>query len=160
MKGFDASEVNQLERLLLLPDTSFGLLEYKPRQDFSSIESTNDFDHFFKVSKAILDDFKISEDDVEKLYMHGGSSGGSLSKINALIDGELWIVKLPSSGDGNDAGIKEYECNKRAVDAGLDVSDFMLLDSKLTKGFFASKRFDRKDGRRVHMVSLAGLLES
>ena len=159
MKGFDASEVNQLERLLLLPDTAFGLLEYKPQQDFSSIESTNDFNHF-KVSKAILDDFKISEDDVEKLYMHGGSSGGSLSKINALIDGELWIVKLPSSGDGNDAGIKEYECNKRAVDVGLDVSDFMLLDSKLTKGFFASKRFDRKDGRRVHMVSLAGLLES
>lgn len=69
-------------------------------------------------------------------------------------------MKLPSSGNGNDAGIKEYECNKRAVDAGLDVSDFMLVDSKLTKGFFASKRFDRKDGRRVHIVSLAGLLES
>ena len=59
------------------------------------------------MSKAILDDFKISEDDVEKLYMHGGSSGGSLSKINALIDGELWIVKLPSSGDGNDAASEQ-----------------------------------------------------
>ena len=70
LKGFDASEVNQLERLLLLPDTAFGLLEYKPRQDFSSLENTNDFDHFFKVSKAILDDFKISEDDVEKLYKY------------------------------------------------------------------------------------------
>ncbi len=160
LKGFDASEVNQLERLLLLPDTAFGRLEYKPRQDFSSIVNTNDFDHFFEASKAILDDFKISEDDVEKLYKYGGSSGGARPKINALIDGELWIVKLPSSGDGIDAGIKEYECNKRAVDAGLDVSDFMLVDSKLTKGFFASKRFDHKDGCRVHMVSLAGLLES
>ena len=35
-----------------------------------------------------------------------------------------------------------------------------LLPSKKTAGYFAEERFDRKDGKRVHMISLSGLLEA
>ena len=46
------------------------------------------------------------------------------------------------------------------MDAGLDVAPFQLLASKSTKGFFATKQFDRIKSKRVHMVSLSGLLKS
>ena len=73
-------------------------------------------------------------------------------------DKNLYNHKKVSKGD--DAGEKEYECNLRAADAGINVAKFKLIKSKITKGFFASKRFDRIDGKRIHMASLSAILES
>ena len=159
-KGINPSGLDQITRLAMLPDTAAGFLEYRPRLYEGADYMTNDYDALFSSAKAILGEVAVSSDDIMKLYNQGGSSGGARPKVNAVIDGELWIVKFPASVDGEDAGVREYECNKMAVDAGLDVAPFKLLKSKYTKGFFATKRFDRIKNRRVHMVSLSGLLES
>ncbi len=159
-KEINPSGLNRITRLAMLPDTAAGFLEYRPRLYEGADYMTNDYDALFSSAKAILGEVAVSSDDIMKLYNQGGSSGGARPKVNAVIDGELWIVKFPASVDGEDAGVREYECNKMAVDAGLDVAPFKLLKSKYTKGFFATKRFDRIKNRRVHMVSLSGLLES
>ena len=35
-----------------------------------------------------------------------------------------------------------------------------LLPSKINEGYFAVQRFDRQDGKKIHMVSVSGLLET
>ena len=40
------------------------------------------------------------------------------------------------------------------------MTDTRLLSSNLYEGYFATKRFDRENGRKIHMVSVSGLLET
>lgn len=158
--GIDYKQTSIITRLCMLGDTSSGLLEFVPRLEESKQTDKIDLDASFSASRLILADKDISKYAIDDLFHNGGSSGGARPKINVKIDGDLWIVKFPSSMDGENAGVKEYDCNMRARDAGLDIADFQLLDSKLTKGFFACKRFDRQKEKRIHMISLSGLLES
>ena len=158
--GIDYTQASVITRLCMLGDTSSGLLEFVPRLEENKEEDRIDLDASFSASRLVLADKDISQSTMDDLFRHGGSSGGARPKVNVRIDGDLWIVKFPTSMDGDDAGVMEYECNKRAVDAGLETVDFQLMESRLTKGFFACKRFDRENGRRIHMISLSGLLES
>lgn len=158
--GIDYTQASVITRLCMLGDTSSGLLEFVPRLEENKEEDRIDLDASFSASRLVLADKDISQSTMDDLFRHGGSSGGARPKVNVRIDGDLWIVKFPTSMDGDDAGVREYECNKRAVDAGLETADFQLMESRLTKGFFACKRFDRRNGRRIHMISLSGLLES
>ncbi len=158
--GSDPAQTSIITRLCMLGDTSSGLLEFVPRLEESKEADKLDLDASFSASKLILADKDVSKYTMDDIFHKGGSSGGARPKVNVRLDGELWIVKFPASMDGDDAGVKEYDCNQRAVDAGLDTAGFQLMESKLTKGFFASKRFDRQNGKRIHMISLSGLLES
>ena len=159
-KGEDIGNVNQIMRLCMLSSASSGILEYRPRIEDFDLEEAADLEKFFMTAQAVLEETAADPDDVQRLYRYGGSSGGARPKVNVMIDGELWIVKFPSSFDGRSAGVHEYECMKRAEDAGINVAEYKLLESESTDGFFASKRFDRKNGQRIHMISLSGLLES
>ena len=40
------------------------------------------------------------------------------------------------------------------------MSETKLFDSKICSGYFGIKRFDRENGKKVHMVSVSGLLET
>lgn len=142
--GIDYTQASVITRLCMLDDTSSGLLEFVPRLEENKEEDRIDLDASFSASRLVLADKDISQSTMDDLFRHGGSSGGARPKVNVRIDGDLWIVKFPTSMDGDDAGVMEYECNKRAVDAGLETADFQLMESRLTKGFFACKRFDRK----------------
>ena len=159
-KGHDPSRISPLIRLAMASKTSLGALEYRPKMTEASNSTPDDFDLLTQIADRILDESNVSESEMDCMYAKGGSSGGARPKIDAIIDGELWIVKLPTSMDGIDAGSKEFECSRRALDAGIDMADSRLLPSRSTKGFFASRRFDRIGGKRIHMVTLSGLLES
>ena len=159
-KGIDRNEINILTRLCMLNEDATGNLEYHPRMEARTSYSDDDFDKLFTDAQNLLRNTELKEKDLDQLYEKGGSSGGARPKVNVLYDKEPWLVKFPSSFDGDDAGEKEYECNLRAADAGINVAKFKLIESKITKGFFASKRFDRIDGKRIHMASLSAILES
>lgn len=159
-KGISKEGINALTWLCILNSSSSGCLEYSPRIEASDEIKQEDFDELFRTARKIIREIPVQEEEIEKLYRKGGSLGGARPKVSVIIDDEPWIVKFPSSFDGDDAGENEFECNEKAIDAGLDVAPFRLVKSSLTKGFFASKRFDRINGKRIHMVSLSGLLES
>ena len=158
--GIDYTQASVITRLCMLGDTSSGLLEFVPRLEENKEEDRIDLDASFSASRLVLADKDISQSTMDDLFRHGGSSGGARPKVNVRIDGDLWIVKFPTSMDGDDAGVMEYECNRKAAAAGLTIPDIRLLPSRYTKGFFAVRRFDRHGGRRIHMLSLSGLLES
>lgn len=39
------------------------------------------------------------------------------------------------------------------------MTETRLFPSKICSGYFGIKRFDRKNGKKIHMVSVSGLLE-
>lgn len=80
---------------------------------------------------------------------------GSLSD-----DFEPWIVKFANSLDGPDAGAVEYVYAEMAKRAGLVVMDKHLFPARQGAGYFATKRFDRENGGRLHMHTACGLLHS
>lgn len=69
-------------------------------------------------------------------------------------------MKFPCSYDPKDIGAKEYKANRIARLCGIKTNDFKLFESNNCKGYFGAVRFDRKNGKRLHMISLSSLLET
>ncbi|MHB8147747.1 MAG: type II toxin-antitoxin system HipA family toxin, partial [Vulcanimicrobiaceae bacterium] len=115
-------------------------------------------------------------DVLAELEQLGGSSGGARPKVlvgmnhaGDIISGagdlpegfEAWIVKFRSSHDVDDIGPLEAAYASMARAAGLEMAETALLPSLVGPGHFATKRFDRQPGgSRLHVASVAGLLES
>lgn len=70
--------------------------------------------------------------------------------------GEEWIVKFPTSFEGKDSGKMEYDYAICAKNCGIEMEEVRFLPSALCEGYFATKRFDRRDGKRFHMISVSG----
>ncbi len=97
---------------------------------------------------------------MDELFKLGGSSGGARPKILTKINGEDWIIKFPSSQDPKNIGEQEYKYLLVAKDSGIKMSETRLFESKNCSGYFGIKRFDRENDKKVHMVSISGLLET
>lgn len=149
--------MSELTRLTLLSKDSFGGLEFRPKQYKDDYITDIDFDNMYEEIQKITTDFsnKTSLDD---LFMEGGSSGGARPKINVLLDGHMYLVKFPNSGDGRNMGRMEYDYMQCAKACGIEIPEIKLIPSKYTDGFLAVKRFDRPF--HTHMISLCGLLET
>lgn len=159
-KGINPISIDRFDRLTLLGDDSFGALEYLPRSfDNDSKSAIKDFDSLYSEFQSIQGN-EDQTTDLDYLFKIAGSSGGSRPKANITIDDEPWILKFPASFDPNNIGIMEYEYNKVAEECGIKVPEYKLIQSKLTNGFFATKRFDRINGKSIHTVSAGGLLEA
>lgn len=156
-QGIDIRKVTLLQRLSLLDKYSLGGLSFKPSfNEKIDISSINEFDKVYKKIKLFLNEDIVNDLD---LYHYGSSTGGSRPKINYLIDNNLYIVKFPSSLDPLSIGEDEYKMNLLAKECGLDVPDCKLLNSKITNGYFLTKRFDYDNGEKKHVISLAGLFD-
>jgi len=68
--------------------------------------------------------------------------------------GESWLLKFPDKNDDPEAGTLEYHYHQLAQRAGIRVPEAALWGDH----YFAVKRFDRQNGRRVHVHSLSGML--
>ena len=76
------------------------------------------------------------------------------------INGEEWIIKFPAHVDGKDTGKMEYDYSCCARQCGIVMSETRLFPSDKCKGYFGTKRLDRRpDGKRLHMLTAAALLE-
>lgn len=151
-------EANILDRLSLNSKSSKGALEYKPSKAQNNKTSVSDFDSLCEEFNKVFENKTVK--DFDELFQNGGSSGGARPKAHVKIDGVDYIVKFPSSLDPKNIGIQEYEYNACARKCGIEVSDYKLIPSKKYKGFFATKRFDRNGKRKIHTISVAGLLET
>lgn len=151
------ASVTLLQRLALLDKFSLGALTYRPSlKDNFELSDLEEYDEIYaNIEKFIEDDSNIDYD----LYHYGSSTGGSRPKINKFINKNLYIVKFPSHLDPLNIGESEYKFNLLAKECGLDVPDCLLLKSKKTNGYFATKRFDYDNGNKKHVISLAGLFD-
>ena len=161
--GIDPATVNMLNRLAIVGSSGMGALTYYPEHITEHVSVLKDYDALAKACADILRN--ESTDDLDTLFLLGGSSGGARPKIFATVDDEDWIVKFPASADRRDIGAVEYlysECAKRC---GIEMSETRLFPSKTCEGYFGTKRFDRiksPDGsvHRIHVASVSALLET
>ena len=157
-KGKNADELTVLDRLAIVGGSGMGALIYHPQQEFYEKEEWTDLDELAASCQKILN--TEYTENLDKLYQLGGTSGGARPKIMTQIEGEDWIIKFPAHVDGRNVGLMEYEYALCAGKCGITMSEVRLFPSKKCRGYFGTRRFDRKpDGQRVHMLTAAALLE-
>ncbi|MBQ9246355.1 type II toxin-antitoxin system HipA family toxin [bacterium] len=152
------SDIDNLNRLAVVQESGMGALTYKPEHRFEIQEQESDYDILAQECSKILE--SQNSDNLDELFKLGGSSGGARPKILTKINGEDWIIKFPSSLDPKNTGEQEYKYSLVAKDCGIKMSETKLFPSKICSGYFGIKRFDRANGKKVHMVSVSGLLET
>ncbi len=151
-------EIDNLNRLAVVQESGMGALTYKPEHRFQTENDVSNLDILAQECSKILE--SQNSDNLDELFQLGGSSGGARPKILTSIDNEDWIIKFPSSIDPKNIGEKEYQYSLCAKDCGINMTETKLLPSEICLGYFGIKRFDRKNGKKVHMVSASGLLET
>ncbi len=159
--GLSPRQVGNLDRLAIVGASGMGALTYHPVITMEHAYGELTLDEIAKECERIL--HTEPSDNLDYLFAKGGSSGGARPKILTCIGGEEWIIKFPSSDDGEDIGKQEYDYACCAKECGLQIEKVKLFDSKRTSGYFGTRRFDRMaegEKGRIHMVSAAGLLET
>jgi serine/threonine-protein kinase HipA len=153
-KGINPNQVNLLQRLSLVGTNGRGALEYHPNWNIESNETISDFQHLAKESELLLNDLKI--DDLERFYHLAGTSGGVRPKVFAKIVDKEYLVKFRASNDPKNIGKIEYQYALLAKECGIVMPTVMLVENK----YFATERFDRIADKKVHTISIAGLLNA
>lgn len=157
-RGINLNKLTPLQKLALIRDNGLGALTYEPSKHFESENLDLDLDRLaLEAEKVLNDDSNVN---LDTLYHLGGSSGGARPKAHIKLGKEEWIVKFPCLIDPKNIGEQEYKANKLARDCGINVNEFKLFPSNICSGYFGAKRFDRKGDKKVHMLSLAAILET
>ena len=152
-------ELTVLDRLAIVGKSGMGALTYYPERSFSEQHKHVNLDELAEECEKILNT-EYSSDKLDELYRLGGTSGGARPKIMTTINQEEWIIKFPAHVDGKDAGKMEYDYSCCARQCGITMSETRLFPSDKCKGYFGIRRFDREtDGKRIHMLTAAALLE-
>lgn len=155
-QGILPRNVNFLDRLAIVGKTGAGALEYEPSESFETDDSPISFDKLAKECEKILVNDYYESGDLETLVKKGGSSGGARPKVLVKIDDSDWIIKFRSSFDPKNIGEQEYLYSLAAKEAKIEMSETQLFEGN----FFGTKRFDRENGKKIHLLSASGLLET
>ena len=156
-KGIDANSLSSLDRLSYVGSSGMGLLEYVPDYSEEPKNDNVDFDVVQKECNDLLDSKEVN--DINTLYSLGGSSGGARPKSLIKYKGEEWIVKFSSKFDPKNIAELEYKYMSLARQFGITIPDVELVTSKKGNKYFLIKRFDRINNKKIHMISVAALLE-
>ena len=155
--GVALGRITVLDRLAIVGNSGMGALTYEPVINIDKQIETFDYDVLATECKKILS--SEYSDELDTLYLLGGTSGGARPKIMTDIDDEQWIIKFPAHVDPADVGCMEYDYSVCAKECGINMPDTKLFPSKNCKGYFGVKRFDIVDARRLHVLTAAALLE-
>ncbi|MDR1830193.1 MAG: type II toxin-antitoxin system HipA family toxin [Candidatus Fibromonas sp.] len=183
-RNISQNALNPLEKLCYIGKRGMGALEYEPafEQDGSDkdinisdlLQVANEI-YFHKENEAVpLNDYHQS---LSTLLRIGSSVGGARAKaliaINEktqeikagdILQGEgfeYYIIKFDGLKDGKEIepggyGILEYIYHKMAIDSGIEMSDCKLL-AENGRSHFLTKRFDRENGRKIHIQTLCAM---
>lgn len=158
----DPAEMGNLDRLAIVSDSGMGALTYEPEWALTSDITDMELDCLAEECSRILR--SEPSQNLDQLYLRGGSSGGARPKILTEVDGTDWIIKFPSSFDDKNIGKQEYDYALCAKECGIEMTEVRLFDSDRCSGYFGTRRFDRRkqDGKeeRIHMISVSALLET
>jgi serine/threonine-protein kinase HipA len=102
-----------------------------------------------------------TDHDVRLLVAAGTSMGGARPKVTVKDSaGDLWMAKLPESGDRWDVQAWEYLTLRLASDAGIEVPVARLHRIGPARSILLTRRFDRRpDGGRIGFLSADSLTQ-
>ena len=179
--GGDPDSLTPIERLAFVGTRGMGALTYRPERTVETPDEAGfDVDRLAAASAAILagaaDDAGTNRD-VEVLLGANGGSAGARPKVLVLRDAatgefsldtggtdgtdrQAWLVKFGTSADPVDMGRIEHAVALTAKEAGISMPETMTVVGGSGNAHFAVRRFDRDRGRRIHVHTLAGLLDA
>ncbi len=184
-KGREPDSFTAIERLCYTGTRGMGALEYVPAQGPHLSERDVDVQEMVKLASEILQDRKeehLEAEDMSLLQLLeiGSSAGGARAKaviawneatgeirsgqIDAGSGYEYWLLKFDGISGNGDHGTKdprqytriEYAYYLMAGDLGIPMEECRLLERD-GLAHFMTKRFDRKNGKKIHTQTLAAL---
>ncbi|MCD8285701.1 MAG: type II toxin-antitoxin system HipA family toxin [Clostridia bacterium] len=158
-KKIDYSRLTPMTKLALVGSNGLGGLNYEPSMAEDDTIEMPDLDQLSADVNMIFNDQDVPYEDLDRVFLMGGSSGGARPKAHLRLGNDDWIVKFPCRIDPPEIGRKEYATNMLAKSCDINVNECSLFPSKECDGYFATKRFDRNNGKRIHMISLSAILE-
>ena len=154
-------EISVLDRLAIVGASGMGALTYRPEHKIALEHPVFDLDVLAKESKSLLETEYTQE--LDALYLLGGTSGGARPKVMMEINDVDWIIKFPAKGESPNVGKSEYDYSLCAKKCGIDMTQTKLFSSEQCAGYFGIERFDRlmtQSGKtRIHVLTAAALLE-
>lgn len=156
-EGGSLAKLSPLQRLSLVGSSGMGALCYKPEVKTVTTAAITDGD-FDELQRKALDVLSEKSDaDASLLYYKSNNSGGARPKaIFKAGDGTDWIVKFRHTYDPSDIGRMEYLYMGTAQKCGIVIPEIRLINDR----YFAIRRFDIQDGKRMHALTAAALLQS
>ena len=172
-RGRAVHELTPVDRLAIVGCHGMGALGYRPEEEPAG-QADIDLDWFTETAKHIEDD--LSVEDLRRLRAGSGGSAGARPKFVALLNpgtgalrdhrgrvGEGFVhhlVKFRAASDPGSAAGEEQAYADMARAAGINMSETMLLRTGSGEELFATRRFDRPEGGRLHMHTVAGILNA
>ena len=184
-RGREPESFTALERLCYTGSRGMGALEYVPAFDTDIPDSVIDVTEMTKLASDILTGRQsavLNSDEMSKakLLEIGSSAGGARAKaiiawneatnevksgqINAGSGFDYWLIKFDGVAGNGDHEVAdkrqytliEYAYYLMAKDLGIQMSECRIFEKD---GFhhFMTKRFDRVNGEKLHMQTLAAL---
>ncbi len=178
---------NPIETLCFLGKRCMGALEFEPAMDISyDANAKFEIDTLVDVAREALSDkssfgVNLNEDKkqaISEILRLGTSAGGQRAKaiiaynkntgevrsgqVDAPFGFDYYIIKL--DGVSAKAGLKEtenygrleYSFYKLARACNIEMTECSLIEEN-GRAHFLTKRFDRKDGKKIHMQTLCGI---
>ncbi|MCL2026318.1 MAG: type II toxin-antitoxin system HipA family toxin [Leptospirales bacterium] len=183
-KNISQDALSPLEKLCYVGKRGMGALEYEPALEQKIANENVDITELLRVANEVyfhkentalpLNDYHQS---LSTLLRIGSSVGGARAKALIAINEETqeikagdilqegnfeyYIIKFDGLKDGKEIepgfyGILEYIYHKMALDSNIEMSDCKLITEN-GRSHFLTKRFDRRDGRKIHIQTLCAM---
>lgn len=183
--GRSIKDFSAIERLCYTGKRGMGALEYVPATGIESPNEDIDVTDMVNLASEVLSKkenavFEKKHTGIAQLIDIGSSAGGARAKaviawnektgkiksgqINAGDGFEHWLLKFDGVSKNGDHGLVdkkqysriEYAYYLMAKDLGIDIMECRIL-SKDGFDHFMTKRFDRENGKKIHVQTLAAL---
>ena len=163
--------VSPLDRLAFIGDRAMGALSYEPADPDTLPDEDVKLLDVAKQVQMVVDG--ADAEVLRRLMLLGGSPHGARPKALVYYDPasgvmrtqasdneEPWLVKFPANGEHKDTCAIEHAYAQLAVACGLEMPQTRYLDLDSRHAAFGIQRFDRQNGMRVPMHTLAGFLHA
>lgn len=186
-QGRSLNDFTAIDRLCYTGKRGMGALEYVPAStDIKDINENINVTEMVKFASDILNQRASLSLNTEEnltytqLVQVGSSAGGARAKAliawnkktNEIRSGQLdlapdfdyWLIKFDHVSKNGDHGLEdtpeytliEYAYYKMALAAGIEINDCRIYSNN-GENHFMTKRFDRINGKKIHMQSLGAL---
>lgn len=186
-RGKSIKDFTAIDRLCYTGKRGMGALEYVPASsEISDINENINVSEMVKFASDVLNQresvtFNAQEAlTYSQLVQVGSSAGGARAKAliawnektNEIKSGQLvldkdydfWLMKFDNVSKNGDHGLEdvpeytliEYAYYKMALDAGIQMNECRIY-SNAGENHFMTKRFDRVNGKKIHMQSLGAM---
>lgn len=169
--GRDPSSLTSLDRLAFIGERAMGALVFKPSSDITLGPEYLTLQELAEAAREVIEDRDTHA--LNALALLGGSPHGARPKALVQFDlanrtistapdgaGSPWLVKFPAQNEHPEVCGIEVAYAQLARSVGIDMPAVHLFNISPKLAAFGVERFDRFNGMRVPVQSLAAALHA